>query len=104
MPKRTSAKPAAHRSPQPPQQQQEVFSLSDLPRRSNPNLPTLAVDAVGTMTRRDPVVVFQFFAYTQEAQIEVARIQMALQLVKEHVDTLAKAINYYPLKPTESGR
>ncbi len=27
------------------------------------------------------------------------RIQMGLDLVKNHLDSLAKAINYYPVRP-----
>ena len=65
---------------------------------TNNNLPSLWVDAFRVGTRDDGIVSVNFYAAQPEGQLEQARIVSASEPLKNLINTLCKAMDYYPTK------
>jgi hypothetical protein len=63
---------------------------------SNPNLPTLFADMVQLLNRSDGFGILRFFSRIPGANIEVARVSLSHELLKNIATILCHNLNYYP--------
>jgi hypothetical protein len=60
------------------------------------------VDAINLTVRSDNIGMLRCYAFLPDQAFEVARLQVATNLLRSVVDLFARVIDYYPSKPIGS--
>ncbi len=102
MAKKTSQKKrcgAAKRS-SPTQAKTQTIDLGDLPIEQDPALRLTWVDRMNIAYRADiPVVTLRFYSALKDQLCEASRLQTSVPHLRQIVDVICRAIDYYPKKP-----
>jgi hypothetical protein len=84
-------------------QGQIPMSFDTMPKLGNPFQPIIWVDAMQLLLRPDSggLATIRMFSMLPEAAVEVTRIQIAAEMLKNAMNQWAAALDYYPAKPNE---
>ena len=65
---------------------------------TNPTLPNLWVDSLNVAGREDNICVLRFFTSLPEGFFEQVRVMTDRQKLKQFINALCNAVDYYPTK------